>query len=87
MALWAGLGTVTENSAPQHPTINWIFFCQNCVSSKFQSDIRNQYRIPRLMMLDLLKSEKKKISIVLGSPTGAQWTVKNESRLSTEKST
>jgi hypothetical protein len=25
--------------------------------------------------------------MVLGSPTGAQWTVKNESRLSTEKST
>jgi hypothetical protein len=38
------------------------------------------------MMLDSSKFEKKKFSMVLGSPTGAQWTVKNESRLSTDKS-
>ncbi len=30
---------------------------------------------------------KKKISMILRSLTGAQWTVKNESRLSTAKST
>ncbi len=39
------------------------------------------------MMLDLLKSVKTKFSMVLGCPTGAQWTVENESRLSTAKST
>ena len=38
-------------------------------------------------MPDLFKFEKKKFSMVLRSPTGAQWTVKNESRFSTAKST
>jgi beta-N-acetylglucosaminidase len=39
------------------------------------------------MVLDLLKFEKKIFSIVRGSSTGAQWTVKNESHLCTKKNT
>jgi hypothetical protein len=38
-------------------------------------------------MLDLLKFERKKFSMVLRSPTDAQWIVKNESHFSTAKST
>jgi hypothetical protein len=39
------------------------------------------------MMLNQLKFQKKNFSMVLGSPTGAQWTVKNESHLCTKKNT
>jgi hypothetical protein len=39
------------------------------------------------MMQYLLTFEKKFFSMVLRSHTGAQWTVKNESRFSTAKST
>jgi len=39
------------------------------------------------MMLDLLEFEKKFFSMVLRSPTGAQWTVKNESHFSAAKTT
>ncbi len=38
-------------------------------------------------MLNSIRFRKKKFSIILGSPTGAQWTVKNENRLLIEKST
>jgi hypothetical protein len=34
-----------------------------------------------------IKIREKKISMILRSPTGAQWTVKNESRFSTAKIT
>jgi hypothetical protein len=39
------------------------------------------------MMLHLLKFEKKVVSMALRSPTGAQWTVKNESHLCKKKNT
>ncbi len=39
------------------------------------------------MMYDSTEFEKKNFSMILGSPTGAQWTVKNESHFSTEKNT
>jgi hypothetical protein len=81
------LGQVTENKPLQHPTINRIFLYQNSVFFfKFQFEIHNQHCIPRLIMLDLLEFERKNFSIILGSPTGAQWTAKNESRFSTAKS-
>ncbi len=38
-------------------------------------------------MLNSIRFRKKIFSRVLRSPTGAQWTVKNESRFSTAKST
>ncbi len=38
-------------------------------------------------MLNSIRFRKKNFSRVLRSPTGAQWTVKNESRFSTAKST
>jgi len=38
-------------------------------------------------MLDLLKFEKKNFLMALRSPTGAQWTVKNESHLCKKKNT
>ncbi len=39
------------------------------------------------MMLDLLKFKKKFFLMALRSPTGAQWTVKNESHLCKKKNT
>ena len=38
-------------------------------------------------MMNLINLEKKNFSVILGSPTGAKWTVKNESRFFSKTNT